>query len=178
MKKSALLIIDVQNGMFLETNPVFNGDELLTKLQLLIAQARHKHIPIFYIQHNAPKGKTLEFSSKGWEIHPDIKPLEQDVIIQKKTLDSFFHTNLDEELNKREVNHVYITGIQSEACVDTTCRRAFSMEYQVTLVIDAHSTFHTMELSAEQIIHHHNQVLRWFSELKRADEIDFSEDTE
>ncbi|HEX3047657.1 MAG TPA: isochorismatase family protein, partial [Bacillota bacterium] len=63
----------------------------------------------------------------------------------------------------------------TEFCVDTTCRRAFSLGYETTLVQDAHSTFHSKVLTAPQIIAHHNNVLGgWFVTLKSTGEIDFS----
>ena len=173
MKKSALIIIDVQNGMFHEGNAVNNGDLLIHNLQYLIAKARSNHTPIFYIQHNAAAGRPLENGTKGWEIHPEIAPQEKDTIIQKKMPDSFLKTNLEEELKKQQINHLIITGIQTEVCVDTTCRRAFSMGYKVTLVSDTHRTWETEDLTAEQIIKHHNGVLRWFADVKPFKEISF-----
>jgi nicotinamidase-related amidase len=173
LKKSALIIIDVQNGMFLDTNPVYNGEMLIHNLKYLINKARLNITPICYIQHNASAGKPLEIWTKGWEIHPEITPQKGDIIIQKETPDSFFNTNLDEELKKQGINHVILTGIQSEVCVDTTCRRAFSMNYDVTLVADSHSTWDSNEITAQQIINHHTQVLRWFAQVKEANSIEF-----
>ncbi|MBT2636584.1 cysteine hydrolase family protein [Bacillus sp. ISL-39] len=171
--KKALLIIDVQNGMFQEGNVVYKGDGLLQNLKNLISQARSNKTPIFYIQHNAPAGKPLEYGTKGWEIHPEISPNTQDVIIQKTTPDSFFNTTLDEELKKQGIEHLVIAGIQTEACVDTTCRRAFSMEYKVTLASDTHSTWDSQDITAQQIINHHNGVLRWFADVNPSTDITF-----
>jgi nicotinamidase-related amidase len=81
--KKALLVIDVQNGMFQEGNVVYKGERLLQNLKGLIKQARSTETPIFYIQHNAPTGKPLEHGTKGWEIHPEITPNNQDVIYSK-----------------------------------------------------------------------------------------------
>lgn len=171
--KKALLVIDVQNGMFQEGNVVYQGDRLLRNLKDLITLARSNKTPIFYIQHTAPAGKPLEYGTKGWEIHPEISPNTQDVIIQKTTPDSFFNTTLDNELKKQGIEHLVITGIQTEACVDTTCRRAFSMGYKVTLVCDAHSTRDSQDLTAQQIINHHNDVLRWFADVYPSKDITF-----
>lgn len=52
-----------------------------------------------------------------------------------------------------------------EVCVDTKCRSAFSHGYKVTLMSDVHTTWHTNYLLAEQIINHHNNVLKWFAEV-------------
>ncbi|WP_407268795.1 cysteine hydrolase family protein [Radiobacillus sp. PE A8.2] len=171
--KKALLVIDVQNGMFQEENVVFEGKRLLENLKSLIAQARSAATPIFYIQHNAPVGKPLEYGTNGWEIHQAINPQKQDVIIQKTTPDSFFNTSLEDELKKQGIEHLVVTGIQTEACVDTTCRRAFSMLYKVTLVSDAHSTWDSQDITAQQIINHHNSVLRWFADVYSMKDISF-----
>lgn len=101
------------------------------------------------MQHNAPTGKPLEYGTKGWEIHPEIAPKVGDIIIQKTTPDSFFKTTLEEELKKQGIEHLVIAGIQSEVCVDTTCRRAFSLNYKVTLVSDAHSTWDSKKFLAQ-----------------------------
>ncbi|MFD2974359.1 cysteine hydrolase family protein [Peribacillus deserti] len=172
--KKALLIIDVQNGMFTEGNEVYKSVTLLENLNQLINQARSTNTSIFYIQHNGPVGHPLEYGTKGWGIHPNISPQNQDVIIQKTTPDSFLNTTLEEELKKHGIKHVFITGIQTEACVDTTCRRAFSAGYQVTLASDTHSTWSSNEITAQQIINHHNTVLRWFATVCPSHEIIFN----
>ncbi|WP_423408920.1 cysteine hydrolase family protein [Heyndrickxia sp. MSNUG] len=167
----ALLIIDVQNGMFEEG--VFNGGNLLLNINHLITKARAANTAIFFVQHNEAQGGSLENGTKGWEIHPDLSPQTEDVMIQKTTPDSFFKTSLDEELKSRGIEELYITGIQTELCVDTTCRRAFSKGYKVTLVSDAHSTFDSEELAAQQIINHHNSTLRWFADVYPSSDIPF-----
>lgn len=105
--KKALLVIDVQNGMFQEGNVVYEGERFLQNLKGLIAQARSTGTQIFYIQHNAPAGKPLEYGTKGWEIHPEITPMVGDVIIQKATPDSFYQTCLGDELKKRGIEQNY-----------------------------------------------------------------------
>lgn len=58
-------------------------------------------------------------------------------------------------------------------CIDTTCRRAFSLGYKVTLVSDAHSTWNSQVITAQQIINHHNSVLRWFADVYSSRDIKF-----
>jgi nicotinamidase-related amidase len=47
----------------------------------------------------------------------------------------------------------------TEYCVDTTCQRATSLGYDVTLARDAHLTRDNGVLTAANIIAHHNFVL-------------------
>ena len=174
MENSALLIIDVQNGMFLEGESVFNGKGLLQGIKALIKQARSAKIPLLYIQHNETAGYPLENGTYGWEIHSEISPEEGDIIIQKTTPDSFLKTILEQVLKEKGVEHLYLVGIQTEICVDTTCRSAFSKGYKVTLVSDLHSTWPSDELTAQQIINHHNGTLRWFADVKSFHEISWN----
>ena len=171
--KNALLLIDIQNGMFSEDNPVYKSEHLLDTIEHLLTQARQTNTPILYIQHEAPKGKTLERGASGWFIHPRVQPTPDDIIIHKKTPDSFHETCLNQKLKDMQVEHLYLAGIQTELCLDTTCRRAFSLGYEVTLVTDAHSTWDSGTLLAEQIITHHNQLLQWFAHTIQASEVDF-----
>lgn len=156
---TALLIIDVQAGMFDPNDPVYNGDELLTRLAGLIGKARAANIPVIYVQHNEAEGEPLDSNGPGWPIHPAIAPKEGETVIQKWHPDSFQETNLQAELEAKGIKNLIIAGIQTEMCVDTTSRRAYSLGYKVTLVKDAHSTWNTKILTAPQIIAHHNQNL-------------------
>lgn len=78
---SALVIIDVQKGMFLDEAPVYKGEDLISTLQTLLEKARVTGISVIYIQHNAPAGKPLEYGTEAWEIHDDIKPIPRDLVI-------------------------------------------------------------------------------------------------
>lgn len=176
-RNEALLIIDVQVGMFESPliPPVYNGQELLAKVSDLIRKGRSAGVPIIYIQHNGGKGHPLEQGMAGWFIYPSLAPMEDDVVIQKEKSDSFYNTRLQAELEKRNIKKLVVAGIQTDYCVDTTCRRAYSLGYDITLVKDAHTTWGTEILTAPQIIAHHNHVLGdSFVTLKSADEIDFS----
>ncbi|KOR76093.1 cysteine hydrolase family protein [Paenibacillus solani] len=173
MGKSALLVIDVQNDMFDEENPVYEGERLLYNLKQLIAKARNGRIPVFYIQHN---DEGLKEGTEGWKINSEIAPAMSDTIIQKTRPDSFYNTTLAEELKRQDIEHVILAGIQSEICVDTTCRRASSLGYDITLVSDAHSTWSNSVLTAQQIIDHVNATLRWFAAIKTTEEVLFTEE--
>jgi nicotinamidase-related amidase len=162
-----LFVIDVQNAMFDE--PVHNGDQLLSKIGQLVAQAQASETPVIFVQHNTPAEGPMAPGAPGWQIHPSLAPSARDVIIQKWHPDAFQETQLQEELSKLGVSRLIVTGLQTEYCIDTTCRRAYSLGYEVTLVGDAHSTFDSETLPAAQIIAHHNAVLaNWFARLQPA----------
>ncbi len=166
----ALLIIDVQVS-FIEGDPsVYNAANMLQRIRDLIARGRAANIPIIYVEH------ATDPDIDG-PIHPDVVPREGDVVVQKHTPDSFYHTPLQEELESKGIKALVVAGFQTELCIDTTVRRAWSMGYNVTLVEDAHSTFtfDQAALTAPQIIAHHNGILREFASVKKADEIQFED---
>lgn len=157
----ALLVIDVQAGI-IEGFHAYRGRELLDQINKLLSKARASNTPVIYVQHDGEAGHPLEVDTEGWQIHPDIKPREGELIIRKRASDSFFETTLQQELETLGINHLIITGCMTEYCVDTTTRRAVTMGYDVTLVSDAHTTVDNKLLTAAQIIAHHNALLDGF----------------
>ncbi len=173
----ALIIIDMQVGAFDGSliPPVSKSEKLLLNVIQLIKKARKAAIPLIFVQHRGEKGHPFEHGTNGWQIHPSLGITDEDYLIQKYTPDSFYNTDLHETLNSENIKRLVIAGIQTEFCIDTTCRRAFSLDYEVTLVTDTHGTWDTDRLNASQIINHHNSVLGdWFVTLKKVSEINFS----
>ena len=80
--------------------------------------------------------------------------------IVKSFCDSFMETHLDEILRSKKISKLVVGGMQSDFCVDTTCRQAATLGYDVLLVADAHSTLDHEHLKAAQIVAHHNRILR------------------
>ncbi len=160
-RDAALLIIDVQVGI-IEGFHAYRGREALEQINKLLTKARASNMSIIYIQHDGDAGHPLQVGSEGWQIHPEIKPQEEDLIIRKRASDSFFETTLQRELEARGIKNLIVTGCMTEYCVDTTSRRAVSMGYDVTLVSDAHTTIDNKLLTAAQIIAHHNALLDGF----------------
>ncbi|WFD09395.1 cysteine hydrolase family protein [Tepidibacter hydrothermalis] len=174
--KTALLIVDVQVAMFsYEDTELYNKEKVLDNIYTLLQKARLTNTPVIFVQHTGKDSDEFGKEKSTWKIHPRVKPLETETIVEKKTWDSFYKTDLNYVLKKQEISKLVIAGMQTEFCIDTTCRRAFSMGYENILVKDAHSTFDSQILDASKIIEHHNNVLGGrFVELKTADEIHFT----
>lgn len=157
IRKTALLVIDAQIGIVEgpSVGPVYQKDTLIQTLKSLITTAREAGIPVVYVQDLDVGGE----HSPEFQIHQEIAPIANECIIQKKATDAFHRTDLHERLQSMGINHLVITGCKTEYCVDTTCRKATTLEYDVTLVRDGHSTTDNKVLAAEQIIAHHNTNL-------------------
>lgn len=172
MPNTALLIVDAQNEMYDQANPVHESDKLLVNLQLLIQKARYAEIPVIYVQHN---DEGLVKGTDFWQIHETLQPQEGDAIIQKWTADSFHDTNLLDELRSKNIQHLVIAGNQTEHCINATTRSASQHGFTVTLAKDAHGTWDSETMSATQIIDHHNEMLGEVADLQEAKDIQFTE---
>jgi nicotinamidase-related amidase len=155
--QSAFLIIDVQQGFFDETDA--EDAAFLKHPAGLLERAREQQIPIVYIQHEGDPGHLLEVGTSGWHIHPWIAPHPEDIVLSKCASDAFYETPLHEKLHSRGGTRLVVAGAQTELCIDSTCRRALSLDYDVCLVADGHTTGGSDMLSVDQTIEYHNRLL-------------------
>lgn len=58
-------------------------------------------------------------------------------MIVKHAPDSFFQTNLKQELEQRKVNQLVVCGMMTHMCVDSTIRTAGNFGYNVIMIEDA-----------------------------------------
>jgi nicotinamidase-related amidase len=156
---TALLIIDVQVAMFDEDPPPYRHEDVLANIRDVIDKARAARTPVIYVQHDHDTYEPMKHDAPGWQIHPAITPLPGERIIHKKACDSFYGTPLRSELDALGITDLVVAGLQTEMCVDTTCRRAISLDYDVTLVADGHATWDANGLTAAQIVAHTNKTL-------------------
>ncbi len=158
MENAALLIIDVQGVMFFSENMSLHHEDLvLANIKQILETARKVNIPVIFIQHT--DDEKLIKGSPAWEIHPAISPVYNEIVIEKCTRDASYETSRQAKLQKLGIKTLIIVGMQTEFCVDTTCRSASSKGYNCILVQDAHSTFDCEFLTGAQIIQHHNRIL-------------------
>lgn len=155
---TALLVIDVQQGLCQGEYAAHDAAGLIQRINTLSEKARAAGAPVAFIQHEAASGP-LQHDSPGWALADGLTLAEGDLLVRKTTPDSFMHTGLEAHLHQRGIARVVICGLQTEFCVDTTTRRAMALGFPVTLVADGHSTMDSAELSALQIIAHHNRLL-------------------
>ena len=162
MAKKALLVIDVQEGIVGRPG-IHDADGVMKEIRGLQDRARKAGAPVLFMQHDGPKGHCVEKGSAGWAIHPSVRPADGETVLNKEASDSFFQTFLQQELKQLGVSEVVIAGCMTQYCVDTTCRRAVTLGFDVILASDAHTTADEGGLTAQQIIKHHNTLLSGFA---------------
>jgi nicotinamidase-related amidase len=170
---TALVVIDVQQGMFAGAHPPHRHEALLATVRALQDRARALGIPILHVQHDGGAGSPLVRGGAGFGIHPDVAPRPGEDVVVKNQCDAFLGTGLDARLRALGIGRLVIAGMQTEFCVDTTTRAAFAHGFKVVLAEDAHTTFDSPVLKAADIIAHHNRVLGDFAAVTKAAEIRF-----
>jgi nicotinamidase-related amidase len=131
---TALLVIDVQNGVMAHT---VNRDGVIATIAGLVERARAEDVPVIWVQHTNdefPRG------SESWQYVPELEPRESEPLIHKTYGDSFEETDLEAVLADRAVGRLIVTGAQSDGCVRATLHGALVRGYDTTLVGDAHTT--------------------------------------
>jgi nicotinamidase-related amidase len=165
----ALLVIDVQQGLFGKSTPIYKAEELLQNITCLIERAHRCSVPVFYVQHSALR--TLVKGSPDWQLHSRLQPLTIDCILHKQHGNAFEGTILEEALRSRNVTSLVITGLVTHGCVRATCIGAMQLGYKVILAKDGHSNF---SKQAAKLIEEWNQKLSAKKvELKSTSEIEF-----
>jgi nicotinamidase-related amidase len=131
---SALLVIDVQNGV---VPNAYQRDEIVANINTAVLKARSAGVPVIWIQHS---DEWMAIGSEDWKIVPELVPLDGETVIGKLYRNSFEATNLEDVLSKLGAGHLYITGSETNNCVRFTCHGALDRGYDLTLVEDAHTT--------------------------------------
>ena len=173
--KQALVIIDVQQGMFsLPDMPPFDADAVVARIGSLLDLARSVGVTVIFIQHDGGQGHPLSSDSAGFAYHPRLMPLSDETVVIKRHCNAFQDTRLADHLRSEAIDHLTVCGMQTQYCVDTFVRAAVDRGFHVRLVSDGHTTFGTTILSGDSIIAHHNDVLRGsFASLELASEVQF-----
>jgi len=171
MGKTALLVIDVQRGLFEKSSPIYKAQEVLANINALVDRARAQGAPVVFVQHCSDA--VLPEGSEEWMLHPEMKPAEGDLRILKHHGSSFEKTPLQEELQKRGVSRIVACGLVTNGCVRAACLDGVKLGYRVALASDAHSNYN--KKAAQVIDEWHGKLRAAGVELKPATEIAFAE---
>lgn len=149
MNYDALIIVDMQTAL-VEAEP-YNKAAVVENIKALLDSCRKRGIPVIYVQHDGGNGDELEHGSSGWTIYKDIAPLPDEKIFEKQYNSAFRKTGLHEYLREKGVRNIILCGMQTEYCLDATCKVAFEYEYEVTIPHSTTTTFDNAFASGKEL---------------------------
>ncbi len=144
LEKAALLIIDMQNYFLDKKSHAYApaSEEIIENI-LALSDLFKNVIKTKHIDSKEENNCMLRWWGKiidreFAEIDPRIK---KGITIEKSRYSAFYKTNLNEILKKLDVNKVYISGLLTNLCCESTARDAFSHNYDVYFICDATCTY-------------------------------------
>src|SRR6478736_5302512 len=102
--KTALLVIDVQNGVVGEAH---DRDVVVRNVATLVERARASGTPVVWVQHS---GDDLERGSGPWQYVPELQQRDAEAVVHKRYGDSFEDTDLEDVLTAAGVGHLVVAG--------------------------------------------------------------------
>lgn len=144
MKKTALLVIDVQKGF--DTEPEYwgsrNNVNAEANMAKLLARWRAANRPVIHVKHNSTSQKSpLRPDQLGNEFKDEVMPQADEPIFEKTVNSAFIGTNLEQHLHEQKIESLVVVGLTTDHCVSTSTRMAANLGFEVTLVSDGTATF-------------------------------------
>lgn len=149
---SALLIVDAQRFFFDSSSHAFvpSSRIILPNIQELIASFKKAGAPIAFTRHgHLGDGDTINHFPMNfvWRrlLNKDdpyaeiIDSLDTSLgkLFKKQTYSTFEGTKIKEWLTDRSVKTVYLCGVTTHLCLETTARAAFTLGFFPVIVADA-----------------------------------------
>lgn len=174
--REALMVIDVQNDYFEGgAFPLYQPEEALANVHLLIERFNDEDQPVYFIQHISRSKEATFFlpDTHGVKLHSSFEPFlsfRHVYTIEKAYPNSFLQTVLQAKLQEEKIDQLVISGMMTHMCVDSTARQAKELGYQVKLISDACATrdlsFGQKTVSAVNVQNAFLSALSSFSEVQ------------
>jgi nicotinamidase-related amidase len=180
-ERTALLIIDAQQEYFAPIGKIVlpDGLQAVSRIAQALEWARARALPVIHVVHESrrPNATTFVPGSEALAIHPAVTPAAGEPVIQKHLPGAFTNTTLEDELRKRGIERVIVSGFMTQMCCDTTAREAAHRGFKVTLLADATAAMDVRGPDGAVIPHdivrrtHLASLNGFLAEVKRTDDV-------
>jgi biuret amidohydrolase len=151
---TALVIVDMQhdfcsNGYYMDKAgyDIARLSRPISPIQEVLAAARRTGMNIVFTrQHRLPGDREEKRDDSyprislkgepGWEIIPELSPLEDEIVIDKIACSAFVSTGIHELLKGNEVQTLVLCGNTIDVCVHSTLRSANDLGYKCITLSD------------------------------------------
>lgn len=138
--KTAVIIVDFQNEWEIENSLFHLGRTSLAakKCRTLVHEALKRDLPVFYTKRYMELFEGEEFSpyEERSELHEKLPRDDRITVIERNSWNPFYNTELEQMLDKADIEHVVIGGLPINGGVRTTAEMAYDMGFDVTVVED------------------------------------------
>lgn len=86
-------------------------------------------------------GRILIIGEPGQDIIPELYPLEHESVIDKPGKGAFYNTVLHDYLQQQAISTLFVCGVTSEVCVNSTIREATDRGYRCIAVRDCCASY-------------------------------------
>ena len=152
MANSALLIMDVQNGI-VERYLEGGAEALLANLSRAATAARSAGVPVIYVRvafrpgapevsgrnrslSSARSSGTLGSDDRSTQVHDAVGPRPGDIVVVKKRISAFVGSDLEVVLRSLEVDSLVLCGIATSGVVLSTLRQAADLDFELAVLRD------------------------------------------
>jgi nicotinamidase-related amidase len=151
LKKTALVLIDLQNAI-VGINPVPHTAAQVVENSRKLAEAFRAHsAPVVYVRVDLndvmklPVDQPINLSdtplpAAASEIAPSAGFQPGDILVTKRHWGAFAGTDLEQQFKSRGIDTVVLTGISTNAGVESTARQGTGLGFAFVLVEDACSS--------------------------------------
>ncbi|GAA1372909.1 isochorismatase family protein [Streptomyces beijiangensis] len=144
---SALVLIDLQNGVVSRTCAPHTTTDVLARSVELADAFRARDLPVVLVRvssgpsasgrTDAPARRSAT-PPEGWDqIVDELAGHSGDITVTKYNWGAFHGTDLDLQLRRRGVTQIVLAGVATSIGVESTARAAQEHGYHLTLVTDA-----------------------------------------
>lgn len=147
-----LIIINTQNGLFDETQKNRNNSEAEENIARLQQIWRTKNRKIIHVKHVSNNPESIFYKhAAGCDFIDSLKPIENELILEKSKSSAFTDTKLIDYLNQESFTDIVLAGFTANECIDATAKDSTVFGFNTFVSSDATATFDLRDMTGKLV---------------------------